>query len=92
MREQNQIDAERYRKLRKWMSSNVSQGWNEVERLASVGCYVGWDDFDAYLDEMPECNVGLCYKRPEEGETDITPENILGKKISDLPQKNLTCH
>lgn len=56
-------DAERYAKLRRWMGSNVPEGWREVENLASVACYVGWDDFDKYLDSMPECNVGLCEER-----------------------------
>jgi hypothetical protein len=54
-------DAERYAKLRRWMSSNVREGWTEVERLGALACYTSWDDFDAYLDELPECNVGLCH-------------------------------
>lgn len=48
------------------MSSNVPEGWNEVERLGGIACYAGWDEFDAYLDALPECDVGLCYKRPEQ--------------------------
>lgn len=59
-----QKNADRYEKLRKWMSSNVQEGWNEVERLGAIAAYVCWDEFDAYLDSLPECNVGLCYKRP----------------------------
>lgn len=57
-------DAERYRKLRGWMSSNVSEGWSKVEDLAAIACYMDWYHFDMVLDEMPECNVGLMYKRP----------------------------
>jgi hypothetical protein len=53
-------NAERYVKLRRWMTSNVVEGWREVENLSSVGCYVGWDNFDSYLDCLPVCNVGLC--------------------------------
>lgn len=63
--EQDKIDAERYRKLRRWMSSNVKEGWQEVERLGAIACYVDWDAFDAYLDELPVCNVGLCHVRQE---------------------------
>lgn len=58
-----QPDAERYRKLRAWMSSNVKEGWQEVERLGAIAAYVNWDEFDKYLDELPECNVGLCERR-----------------------------
>ena len=53
-------DAERYRKLRAWMSSNVIEGWQEVERLGAIAVFEGLDEFDEYLDELPECNVGLC--------------------------------
>ena len=60
------IDAERYRKLRRWMSSNVQEGWEQVERLGALACYMSWDDFDGYLDSLPECNVGLCHVRPKE--------------------------
>jgi hypothetical protein len=62
-------NAARYEKLRRWMSSNVQEGWRKVENLAAIGCYVDWDSFDAHLDVMPVCNVGLCairepYKEP----------------------------
>ena len=53
-------DAERYRKLRRWMSSNVKEGWDEVTKLAAIACYLDWDTFDAELDSLPVCNVGLC--------------------------------
>lgn len=53
-------DAERYRKLRRWMTSNVKEGWDEVEKLATVGVYMGWDEMDKNLDALPVCNVGLC--------------------------------
>lgn len=53
-------DAERYRKLRRWMSSNVKEGWNEVVQLGAIAAYLSWDDFDAQLDSLPDCNVGLC--------------------------------
>lgn len=58
-------DAARYRKLRRWMSSNVPEGWDEVEKLGAIACYMGWPDFDAALDTLPECNVGLCAKAPD---------------------------
>jgi hypothetical protein len=54
-------DAERYRKLRRWMGSNVPEGWQEVEKLAAISCYMGDDEFDASLDGMLICNVGLCH-------------------------------
>lgn len=54
------LDAERYHKLRRWMSSNVKEGWNEVEKLGAIGAYLDWDTFDAQLDSLPVCNVGLC--------------------------------
>lgn len=53
-------DAERYRKLRAWMSAGVQESWDEVSRLAGVGMYLSWDDFDSELDRLPVCNVGLC--------------------------------
>jgi hypothetical protein len=53
-------DADRYRKLRHWMSSGVQEGWDEVTKLAAVAQYLSWDDFDRQLDSLPECNVGLC--------------------------------
>lgn len=59
----NNIDtknAKRYYKLRRWMSSNVPEGWCEVKKLAAIACYTSWEDFDAALDVLPECNVGLC--------------------------------
>lgn len=52
-------DAERYRKLRRWMTSNVKEGWSEVEQLAAIGVYMGWDEMDKNLDALPVCNVGL---------------------------------
>lgn len=55
-------DSDRYEKLRRWMTSNVDEGWSEVCNLAAVGCYLGWDEFDKYLDQMPECDLGLCKK------------------------------
>lgn len=56
----DQIDAQRYRKLQRYMGSNVKEGWAEVERIGGVCGWVGWDAMDQYLDELPECNVGLC--------------------------------
>ena len=55
-----EADAARYRKLRNWMSSNVKEGWSEVESLGAVACYMDWDTFDKHLDDLPECNFGLC--------------------------------
>ena len=53
-------NAQRYEKLRRWMSSNVREGWNEVVQLGAIGAYLDWDTFDAQLDSLPDCNVGLC--------------------------------
>ena len=53
-------DAERYRKLQRWMSSNVKEGWQEVESMGALCAYMSWGDMDRYLDELPDCNVGLC--------------------------------
>ncbi len=55
-------NAARYEKLRGWMSSNVKEGWKEVEQLAAIACYVDWSAFDESLDDLPECNVGLMSK------------------------------
>lgn len=55
-----QKNAGRYEKLRRWMSSNVADGWSEIEKLAALACYVGWDAFDNQLDALPVCNFGLC--------------------------------
>lgn len=54
-----QLDGLRYRKLREWMSSNVKEGWKEIENLSSIYTYVGFSEGDAYLDYLPDCNVGL---------------------------------
>jgi hypothetical protein len=53
-------DAERYKKLRRWMSSNVKEGWTEVENLGAIAAYMGWDEMDKALDGLPMCTVGLC--------------------------------
>jgi hypothetical protein len=55
-------DAKRYSKLRGWMSSGVDEGWNEVQKLAAIACYLSWDDFDSTLDMLQQCNVGLMHK------------------------------
>jgi len=52
-------DAARYRKLRRWMGSNVPEGWKQVEHLGAVCAWMGRDEMDAMLDDMPECGVGL---------------------------------
>lgn len=54
------VDAARYYKLRRWMSSNVPEGWTQVEQLAAIACYMSWDDFDSALDALPQCEHGLC--------------------------------
>lgn len=64
-------DAKRYAKLRNWMSSNVPEGWQEVERLAAVACYVSWEAFDDYLDNLPECNVGMCERTAPSATVDV---------------------
>lgn len=53
-------NAQRYEKLRYWMSSNVKEGWDEVEKLGAIAAYLSLEDFDKYLDSLPECNFGLC--------------------------------
>jgi len=54
------LNAERYLKLRRWMSSNVPEGWDTVEQLGAVAAWLSWSDFDQMLDNLPECNVGQC--------------------------------
>lgn len=58
-------DAARYHKLRGYMSSNVQEGWGEVERMGAVAAWMSWQDADAYLDALPECNVGLMERAPK---------------------------
>ncbi|MRT30776.1 hypothetical protein [Herbaspirillum sp. CAH-3] len=53
----------RYVKLRRWMGSNVDEGWKAVEHLGAVCAWMGWDEMDAMLDDMPECNFGLSRSR-----------------------------
>ena len=55
-----ETDALRYRKLQRWMSSNVKEGWGVVEQLGAVAAWQGWDEMDQFLDSLEECNVGLC--------------------------------
>lgn len=55
-------DTDRFQKLLLWMSSNVPEGWSEVERLGAICAYVSLEDACAYLDNLSECNVGLCEK------------------------------
>ena len=55
-------DAERYRKLRGWMSSKAKEDWYRVTELSGVFCYVSWEAGDSFLDGLPECNVGLMQK------------------------------
>ena len=62
----DEVCAARYRKLRRWMSSNVREGWQEVERLGAVAAWASWEDFDDYLDSLPECTFGLCSLPVEE--------------------------
>lgn len=57
--DQDYIDAARYRKLRMWMSMNQKETWDEVCRLAAVGCYVSDDEFDLWLDGMKDIESGL---------------------------------
>jgi hypothetical protein len=57
--EQVRADAERFNKLLGWMSSNVADGWNEVCRVSAVATYVSHDEARAYLDDLPQCSVGL---------------------------------
>ena len=52
-------DAQRYRKLQRQMSSNVPEGWREVENMGSLCAWESWEAMDGYLDSLPECKVGL---------------------------------
>jgi hypothetical protein len=52
-------NGERYLKLRRWMGSNVTEGWQRVEELGVVCAWMGADEMDAFLDSLPECNFGL---------------------------------
>lgn len=52
-------DAARYRKLQGWMSSNVPEGWQEVERMAALCAWQSQEDMDSYLDSLGECQLGL---------------------------------
>lgn len=63
--EQLKLNAERYKKLRQWMSSGVQEGWGEVTQLGAIAQYLSWDDFDKQLDSLPACNLGLCEVRDE---------------------------
>lgn len=58
--EDNRVNAARYKKLRRWMSSNVQEGWTVVEQLGAVASWQGWNEMDQYLDTLPECEHGLC--------------------------------
>lgn len=49
-REQNKLDAERYRKLRAGMGYNVKSTWNQVCNLGAIASYVSHEEFDLYLD------------------------------------------
>ena len=62
---EDRINANRYIKLRRWMSSNVPEGWQEVERMGAVASWQSLDDMDQYLDTLPECTVGLWSPRAE---------------------------
>jgi hypothetical protein len=55
-----QINANRYRKLQLWMASNVVEGWQEVERMGAICANMPLEAMDQYLDDLAECNVGLC--------------------------------
>ena len=57
--EPDKQDAGRYRKLRRWMGSNVPEGWSKVEELGAVCAFQGLAAMDLVLDSLPECNVGL---------------------------------
>jgi len=56
----NEQDALRYYKLRRYMGSNVEDGWKIVEQLGGVCAWLGFDNMDEYLDSLPECSVGMC--------------------------------
>lgn len=56
----DEVQAARYRKLRRYMSSNVSEGWEKVEHCGAIAACVDWKAMDEYLDSLPECTVGQC--------------------------------
>lgn len=58
-------NAGRYLKLRGWMSSNVPEGWREVENMGAVASWQSWEDMDGYLDALPQCRVGLMANCPD---------------------------
>jgi hypothetical protein len=62
-----QADAERYRKLQCWMSSNVLEGWEKVEQLGALAAWDGHDAMTQELDSLPECNVGYHAARKQGG-------------------------
>ena len=43
-------DGERYRFLRAKMGANREETWKEVEELAAICCYIGYEAFDATID------------------------------------------
>lgn len=51
--------ADRYERLRGWMSSNIVEGWQEVENLGAIAAWQSWEDFDLYLDSLGKCSLGL---------------------------------
>lgn len=57
---QASTDVGRYRKLQRWMASNVPEGWAEVEKLGGICAWMSMEDMDKALDALPICNVGLC--------------------------------
>ena len=59
---EHERNAARYIKLRGWMSSNVEEGWREVEHLGALAAWESWDAFEMHLDSLPPCNVGLMAK------------------------------
>lgn len=63
-RDQAILERDTYRdrleKLLGYMGSNVKEGWDEVCKVGAVCAYVGRDEAEDYIDNLPACNVGLC--------------------------------
>ena len=66
----DKADAMRYRKLRHWMSSNVKEGWNEVERLGSLAVWMGRQHTAAVRPAVPVGLGGVWLRHPGTGRAD----------------------
>lgn len=73
-------DVRRYRKLRDLMTRNLPATWDRVEKIAAVGCWMSWDEFELMLDKTdPDSLADKGYDWFFEG--DLTRDQILSGKI-----------